>query len=390
MKKGIKALSALLSIICVFVFSGIYYISSEVPDTVYTTSPDVVINNDCINCITSNNNENSKYYELKLLNIFPVKNIELISAKSNQVALSGEQFGVKLYASGSVITSVSSVLTAEGCSNPAYDAGLRKGDVIISINGHDICSNSDVESIVSNSESKLSIVYERNGKRYSTTAYSVKSISDGKNRLGIWIKDSIAGVGTSTFYNPANGITAGLGHGIYENETDVLMPLNEGIICDVELCGISESKEGCIGEISARLSDENNEYVIENCDCGIYSSGREKTGRLIDVANVTEIKTGYAQLYLSIDGNPPELYDCEIKSVDYKSEYKNLIVEITDDELLQKTGGIVQGMSGTPIIQNGKLVAALTHVFVNDCKKGYAVFAMTMLVETEQLSEKLN
>lgn len=389
MKKTIKFLAVLLTVLCIALFSCITYTIKNTPDTVYTTGAKIQLDSEYIKCSVQDDGYGSNY-QLKFLNVFPVKDVNVVYTTSKSVVLCGNQFGIKIYSNGCVITSISGVLSNGECKNPAYEAGLRKGDIIISINGNMIQSNDDVERVVANSDTRLKIVYERNGKKYNASAYSVVSSVDGQKRLGIWIKDSIAGIGTATFYNPNNGITAGLGHGIYENESDVLMPLNDGAVCDVEPCGIIPSKSGYIGEISAKLDSKNYGYIIENSECGIYSSGQTVEGTVIEVADAQDVKTGNAQLYLSLDDGECKYYDCIIKKIDYKSEYKNMIVEITDNDLLNKTGGIVQGMSGTPIIQNGKIVGALTHVFVDDCTKGYGVFAITMAMKTESLAEKLN
>lgn len=390
MKKRIKCLTLVLSVLCSIIYSCIIYTSVSTPDIIYSLNDKTVFNNEYINCSSVSNSYSESLYEIKFLNIFPIKNVKVLNLKNQNVILGGTQFGIKIYSSGCIITSVTGVLTSEGCKNPAYDAGIRKGDIIFSINGKEISSNNDVEKIVESSDEKLKIVYERNGKKCTTTAYSVISSVDGKRRLGIWIKDSIAGIGTTTFYNPANGITAGLGHGIYDNETNILMPLNDGAVCEVRACGIEKSSSGYIGEIRANLYSDNFGEIIGNNDCGIYFTGDPLEGETIEIADISKVYVGKAQLYLSLNGEEKKYYDCNIKKVDYKSDYKNLIVEITDDELLEKTGGIVQGMSGTPIIQNGRLIGALTHVFVNDCKKGYGVFAMTMSAETTELAEKTN
>ncbi len=388
MKKTIKSITLILSLMCSMIYSCIIYTSSTTPNVIYSENKNIVFDSEYINCSSVSNSSYENVYEVKLLNLFPVKNVRVLNSKKEKVILGGEQFGIKIYSDGCIITSVAGVLTANGCINPAYDAGIRKGDIIISINGKKVASNSDVENIVENSDEKLQIVYERNGKKCSAIAYSVVSNADGKRRLGIWIKDSIAGIGTTTFYNPENGVTAGLGHGIYDHETNVLMPLNDGAVCEVRSCGIEKSTSGYIGEIRANLYSDNYGNIVVNDDTGIYSVGEKIDGELIEIADINKIYVGKAQLYLSLNGEEKKYYDCNIKKVDYNSDYKNLIVEITDEELISKTGGIVQGMSGSPIIQNGKLIGAVTHVFVNDCKKGYGIFAENML-ETARSVEQL-
>ncbi len=362
MRFKIRILTVALTIICSLIFSLVFYINNNTPNILYTDKSNYNTENNYIKCSLSNCNSDSLNYELKLLNLIPIKQVKLVNSNIKQVVLCGNQFGVKIYADGCIITSVSGVLTESGTKNPAYEAGLRKGDIIHSINDKNITSNEDIENIVSLSDKKLKIVYERKGKKYTTYAYSVISLSDGKQKLGIWIKDSIAGIGTATFYVPEYGITAGLGHGIYDNETNVLMPLNEGVVCDVKDCMVIKSAKGNIGEIDAKLSAENYGFIAKNCDSGIYSYGYEPDGQLIDVGKSGDIRKGSAMIYCSLNGKTCDYYECEIQKVNFNSDFKNMIIKITDKRLLEKTGGIIQGMSGSPIIQNGKLIGAVTHV----------------------------
>ncbi|MBQ2815413.1 MAG: SpoIVB peptidase [Clostridia bacterium] len=378
MKKIIKTISVVLLITCSYIFSNIYYLSNNTPNTIYSDNFLSLSGDNALNCSVAGNSDNGNY-ELKYLNIFPVKNITIKNKAVKNVVLCGNQFGIKLYSSGSIITSVSGVLTESGSRNPAYEAGLRKGDIIISINDEEILSNADIERIVKNSDEKLKIVYERNNKKYKTIAYSVVCATDNCKKLGIWIKDSLAGIGTATFYIKETGVTAGLGHGIYDNETNVLIPLNEGAICEVDNFVVSRSVDGVVGDISGNLSHENIGEIIKNSDNGVYFNGIEYSGELVEIGSSSKIKKANAQIYLSLNGEECRYYDCEIKKINYNEKTKNLIIKIIDEELLEKTGGIIQGMSGAPILQNGKLIGAVTHVLVNDTSSGYGIFAENML-----------
>lgn len=383
MKKFFKVTAALLTVICITIFSEIIIVSKNTPNLIYSNEIENNFEKKYVNCSVVNSGTNVPVYRIKLLNTIPIKDVAVLKSADKNVLLGGTQFGVKIHSSGCVVTAISGVLTDNGCINPADQAGLKKGDIIISINDQTVLSNSDVERIVANSNTKLKIVYERKGQKCSTYAYSAVSSADGQKRLGIWIKNSIGGIGTTTFIDPQNGIVAGLGHGIYENETDVLMPLNDGAICKVDFNSVNKSTTGCIGEIDADLCSENCGKVLINSDCGIYATTDVCEGVSIPIADTREIKKGDAMLYLSLDGGKCDYYSCEIEKIIYSARYKHMVIKITDERLLQKTGGIVQGMSGTPIVQNGKLIGALTHVFVNDCERGYGIFAVNMLMEAE-------
>lgn len=379
MKRLIRVISVILLIVCSYVFTNIYYLTESTPNIIFSDKRTITLTDEDIKCSVSNINGSSENYELKFFNIFPVKNIKIKNNDIKKVVLCGNQFGIKIYSSGSIVTSISGVLTENGCKNPAYDSGIRKGDVILSINDEPISCNSDIERIVKNSDEKLKIVYERNDKKYTTTAYSVICAADNSKKLGMWIKDSIAGIGTSTFYIKETGIAAGLGHGVYDNETNLLMPLSDGAVCGVDNYVVSRSSDGIIGDISGNLSSENCGKIIKNSDNGVYFSGVEYDGKMVDIGHSSEIKIGNAQIYLSLNGEECRYYDCVIEKIKYNDKSKNLIIRITDKELLDKTGGIIQGMSGSPIIQNNKLIGAVTHVLVNDSTSGYGIFIENML-----------
>ena len=378
MKKIIKIISVILLLTCSYIYSNVYYLWNNTPNVIYSDNFKALLNDNTLNCSVAKDSNNGNY-ELKFLNIIPVKNIKIKENDIKSVVLCGNQFGIKLYTSGSIITSISGVLTESGNRNPAYEAGLRKGDIIISINGEAIHSNADISRIVKNSNDKLKIVYERNNKKYKTIAYSVVCATDNCKKLGIWIKDSLAGIGTATFYIKETGVTAGLGHGIYDNETNVLLPLNEGVICKVDNYIVSRSANGIVGDISGNLSHDNIGEILKNSNNGVYFNGVKYNGDLVEIGSSGEIKRDHAQIYLSLNGEECRYYDCEIEKINYNEDTKNLIIRITDEELLEKTGGIIQGMSGAPILQGGKLIGAVTHVLVNDTASGYGIFIENML-----------
>ena len=198
------------------------------------------------------------------------------------------------------------------------------------------------------------------------------------------MRDSTAGIGTVTFYNPTNSAFAGLGHGICDIDTAEIMPLGSGDIVPVTISGVVKGEKGKAGELRGYFSSDVPVGSLEaNVEAGVYGTlnSAPVNREALKVAMKQEVKTGPAKVLTTIDGGEPRYYDIQIESVNYKNHAmsKNLVICVTDPDLLAKTGGIVQGMSGSPIIQDGMLVGAVTHVFVNDPTKGYGIFAENMM-----------
>jgi stage IV sporulation protein B len=278
---------------------------------------------------------------------------------------------------------MSDIAVSGGSKNPAKDAGIKIGDVITSVDGYPVKSNSEMAAAIEKSTSDtLSVEGIRDGRTFTVTINPATAKSDGRRKIGLWVRDSSAGIGTMTYYDPALQIAAGLGHGICDVDTGEIMPCGSGEIVTANIYDIVKGTSGSPGELRGRF----NTYVslgeiIINDETGVFAySGKKFSGETMRIAMRQEVQAGYAQIYTTIDGNGPRYYDCEIQNVRYSDESptKNMVIKITDSELLEKTGGIVQGMSGSPIIQNGLLVGAVTHVFVNDSSCGYAIFAENM------------
>ena len=210
------------------------------------------------------------------------------------------------------------------------------------------------------------------------------------------MRDSTAGIGTITFYNPETGAFGGLGHGICDTDTTELMPLLNGEIVPVTISGVTKGQKGSPGELKGYFaSNESVGTLSANVEEGVYGNlDTAPAGSTpLKAAMKQEVKAGAAQILTTIDGSGPQYYDIQVESIDYHENQssKNMVIHVTDSALLEKTGGIVQGMSGSPIIQNGKIVGAVTHVFVNDPTRGYGIFAENMLeVCTQATSQKLS
>lgn len=334
-------------------------------------------------------NEGNYLISVKLFNSIPVKTVSMTVSKRKFVTVSGSIFGLRLFTKGVVIVETNEVETANGKVNAAKNAGLKAGDIIISINGKEVKSCAEVAEIFSKCDGKpYTIGFERDNKLYTVSFSLVFSQTENKYLAGIWIKDSAAGIGTMTYYMKDTGEFAGLGHGIYEGDTNTVLPLSSGDIVHAKINGCLKSESGKAGELCGSFTSDSCGIIYTNCNTGIYGRlyGNITDGEEMPVAMNNEIKTGKAQIISTIDGEGPKKYDIEIEKIDTKSDSnKNMTIKITDKELIEKTGGIVQGMSGSPIIQNGMFVGAVTYVLVNDPLHGFAILAQNMINTSESI-----
>lgn len=339
------------------------------------------------------NNPNQTYdANLKLMNIIPLKNVKVQVVEENKVIPCGVPFGVKIFTDGVVVVGISEVKVNQSTVNPAKEAGLKIGDVILSINNNTVNSNEEVAKYVQNCNGQsLTLSVRRENMTFSTEIYPVKS-EDSSYKAGLWVRDSSAGIGTLTYYDQDQQVFAGLGHGICDIDTSELMPLRNGDIVPATINGIVKGEKGTPGELRGYFSDQASiGTLLANVNTGVYGTmgNSPVQNEPIKVAMKQQVKPGKAQILTTIDGQTPQYYDIEIESVNYKEHTptKNMIIRITDPKLLETTGGIVQGMSGSPIIQNGMLVGAVTHVFVNEPERGYGIFAENMIEVSSSISQ---
>ena len=298
----------------------------------------------------------------------------------------GRTVGIKLFSRGVMVVGLTDVATEDGAESPARACGLRTGDIITHIDGQQVDSIEQVQSLLQSTEGEeLAIQLTRGGRMVETTAAAAQCMTDGSYRLGAWIRDSMAGIGTITFYDPDSGVFAALGHGINDVDTSMLMPLESGSIMPAAVSDVQKGVAGQPGELHGQFD--------LTCDLGtLYANtNRGIFGRLaepgladgleaVEVAPRDEVHVGDAVIRANVCGDEVEEFDVRITHVDTQGDgTRSLMVQITDPELLETTGGIVQGMSGSPILQDGKLVGAVTHVLVNDPTRGYGIFAETML-----------
>lgn len=273
-------------------------------------------------------------------------------------------------------------VAAEGKrTNPAREAGVKVGDIIETVDGVRLKSNEQLGSLVEQSGGKsIRLVIRRGETRIELQVPPVRAAGDDKFRMGIWVRDSSAGIGTMTYYDPNSGIFTGLGHPVCDVDTGDLMPLQSGEIVSAEITGCKLGRAGTPGELKGRFSSRSTlGQLCGNTSTGVYGylRGDIYLGQEVEIALGQEVEVGEAIIYTTVEGAIPHAYAVEIEKIDVQKDgrQQNMVIRVVDPVLLEKTGGIVQGMSGSPILQNGRLVGSVTHVFVNDPQRGYGVFA---------------
>lgn len=328
--------------------------------------------------------------KLKLLGFIPVKNYNLNVIDRPILIPGGMAIGVRLNTKGVLVVAVTDVIGEDGERfSPAKDAGLKVGDSILEINGTKVLNADHVVKILNDlKDEEAEILVKRNKGEFLTKAVPIKSIQDNCYRLGIWVRDKTSGIGTLTYIDPNNNVYGALGHGIVDLDTGSLLPVEDGKIMSASISQVEHGKKGSPGEIKGVFYETNN--ILGNIDInssfGIYGDIEEdyikqNTNSPIPIAFSEEVVEGKAHILTTVEKDKIEKFEIKIKKVEKQvnPEQKSMIIEITDEKLLNKTGGIVQGMSGSPIIQNEKIVGAVTHVFVNDPTKGYGLYIEWML-----------
>lgn len=395
MKKAIRIIDGIFALCLIVIYSFIVFGNIVLPDKIeaYSTkkieykSVYSVENNSLYQVDYQNSSKVSPIEnDIKLLGIIPVKTTSIIQSKPKKVSVSGESFGIKLYTDGVIIVGIRDVETDKGKCNPAKEAGLEKGDIIIEINGKKVYSADSVTDILNDNNGKdYKITVKRNGNYKEFLLKPAYSSSQGCYKVGLWVRDSTAGVGTITYYDKSNNTVSALGHPITDVDTNEIMPILDGEAVRATVTKIYKSKAGEAGSLCCEFTNDIIGTLKKNCQSGIYGkyTCTLKNTYEYEVASPNEIVRGPVQILCTIDSGKAKFYNAQISRISYRENKKgkNMVVKITDERLLEKTGGIVQGMSGSPIIQNGKLVGALTHVIVDSPEKGYAIFAQDMVDE---------
>lgn len=410
MKYFFKVISFIGLMITSVIFGMVIFAQKTIPDSIHLVESEKIMiseifslnvtqNEDSVSANTSSNviddRSQSREYtlDISLLNSIPVKSSSVTVSKRQYVVPGGDVFGIKLFTDGAVIVGMDDVSTASGARNPGKEAGLETGDVITSLNGKRITTVNELTEFFQGTQDKtVKVTADRNGKPFEAELTLAVSESDGKNKAGLWVRDSTAGVGTVTYYDRNTGVFGGLGHAVCDVDTGKIMPMLSGDAVSARISGCYKGTASATGELCGVFTNKKTGELKLNCECGIYGVSDEPvTGREIPVAAKQEVTAGPAQIISTVDINGPKYYDIEIVKVFLQngSDNKNMIIKITDSELIEKTGGIVQGMSGSPIIQNGMLVGAVTHVFVNDPLQGYGIFAENMLEISNSVEDEI-
>ena len=329
--------------------------------------------------------------EVKLFNTFNVKDIDVSVIKRTKVIPVGQVAGLKLYTTGVLVVGMSEI---KGIDNKKYkpyeNTGIQEGDTIVQIENDEITGTKELIQKVNSSKGKeLNLKYVRDGEILECAISPVKT-SASEFKLGLWVRDSAAGIGTMTYYEPETKNFVALGHGITDVDTGKLINISNGQFITTKVLSIIKGEDGAPGKIQGSISEQSNIGTIKkNSIFGIYGVAEDLQKIKIDpnkkmnVATRNEIELGEATILCSLDDEKTKEYKIQIEKIYLNNNYdnKSMLIKVTDKELIEKTGGIIQGMSGSPVIQNGKFIGAITNVLVNDPTKGYVVFGDLMIKE---------
>ena len=328
-------------------------------------------------------------YNLKLFDQIPIKKLNVSVIPTKYVVPSGEAIGVKIYTDGLLVIYRANVTDKNGVvHSPAKDAGIKVNDRILKIDSLDIHTNEEFFDYVNEKRQSVNVLVARGEEVFKTKVEPIEC-EDGNYRVGLWVRDSTAGIGTLSYYCPDTKEYAALGHAISDNDTDSILKISGGALVNCSIVSVKKGENGQPGELCGAFSGADLGTITKNNEFGIFGKlneiPKDSDKKKIPMATRFQVKCGPAKILCDVDKAGVREYDIEIVSVSKSSvvDNKGIVLRVTDEELLNKTGGIVQGMSGSPIIQNGKLIGAVTHVFVNDPTRGYGIFIENMLSEAE-------
>ena len=330
-------------------------------------------------------------YSLNLFKMFPVKNISVNVIPRTTVVPVGKAIGMKLYTEGILVVGMSEI---EG-KKPYEKSGIQEGDIILQINQNEIDTTEDLMKVVNESNGSAVSIKYMHGEKTATTSITPIKNANNEYKLGLWVRDAAAGVGTLTFYEPSSKMFGTLGHGILDVDTSGLIKIENGELVTTNILSVVKGEKGSPGEIRGTIESG---YTIgdisKNTEFGVF--GKLNVPSYIGISNKNEIEVcpreeiqlGKAQIICELENGKREYYDIEIQKIfiNNNKDNKSFLIKVTDENLIEKTGGIIQGMSGAPIVQNGRFIGAVTHVLVNDPTLGYGVFADLMLKQMKEVN----
>lgn len=330
---------------------------------------------------------------VKLFGVIPVRDVNVSVSDTKTLIPGGDAIGIKMFADGLLCVGTSEVADVSGnISNPATLGDIRPGDIILAANDEKMITTENLAELIKNSDGKnISLTVKRGNEECKKTITPVLTTEGYK--AGMWMRDSTAGIGTISFIDEEEKVYGALGHPICDSDTGIMVPVLKGSVVEAEIFGVEKGKKGVPGELKGTTKGTETDFgtIEKNSDCGIYGLIKndcdDKGETPIPISSGGAVKKGKAQIISTIDESGKQAFDVEIVRVNrgVDESGKNMIIEVTDKRLLEKTGGIVQGMSGSPLVQNGKLIGAVTHVFVNDPTRGYGIFIENMLSEAEKI-----
>lgn len=314
----------------------------------------------------------------------PYKSVKVKVLEDEEVVLGGQAVGIRLYSDGLIVVATGQI-TRDG-QTPAKSAGIKEGDVIVKINSEKVTSPEEFTEKIAQSEGDVCLEIKRGDEVKNVYVTPRVSEYDNVKKIGLWVRDSTAGVGTLTYIDPKRKTFGALGHAVSDVDTGVVFDVLKGSIEECVISGIEKGERGAPGELKATFYPEARllGYITKNEDEGIFGVAAKTDGKTVKLGHKSDIKKGKAYVRVSLDGKTAKDYEIEIERISKNSKKpsKGISIRITDAELIEKTGGIVQGMSGAPILQDGKLIGAVTHVLVNDPTRGYGIFIENMIEAT--------
>lgn len=320
----------------------------------------------------------------------PDQNTASIDVVSERMLIPGGQsVGVQMDVKGVLVVGLEEITTIDGeVVNPGKEAGLEIGDMILAVNGTKVYKAKEVEELVNKLQENIILKIKRKNYTHSVELTPVQNKDDGLYKLGVWIKDKTAGIGTLTYYDPLTESFGALGHAITDPETGAVLTINKGKLLQAKVQEVKEGTSGHPGEIQGVFYEAESPLgdLKLNCEFGIYGESYHPIEnplyeKPIAVGTREQVEKGKAYILTTLENNEIQRFEIEIEKVSKLNtdSEKNMVIRVTDQKLLEETGGIVQGMSGSPILQDGKIVGAVTHVLVNDPTRGYGIFIENML-----------